>query len=292
MKLCVSCRNSEIKLKYSLKLENGLKNVNNLKIFKCKRCSLVFSNFLDYPDEIDSIYEENYFEKYDTSLKDNPKIKTYKKAIRTINKIKKKKGNLLDLGCGEGNFLVLAKKRGWNCYGVDLSKYATNIAKKRKLNVSNKLLEEIKFKEKYFDVITLWDAIEHLSDLPKVFKELSRILKDDGTIIIRTPNEQSVFHSLAHWIYILSFRTIIFPIKTIYHTDHLYYFSELTLSKVLKKNGFIPKKILMNDQTAMAFEKKHINFLIGIVRAFGKILRKEHALLAFAVKKSRLEVQK
>lgn len=285
MDFCPLCNGKKLKIKYSIKLDKPLKDISYFKILRCCSCKLIFSSLLDYPNQIDSSYEEEYFSKYDTSFKDNQKIKTFKKALNILNETRPGKGKILDFGCAEGNFLVLAKQRGWNAYGLDLSKFAANIARKRGLKVFNKKINDVKFKKESFDVITLWDVIEHLSNLDDIFREFRRILKKDGLLIIRTPNEKSIFHLIAQLSYILSFKIIKLPLKSIYHTDHLYYFSKQTLSKILRKNKFELRKIIMNDQTMMSYKNPIFKLIVGAIRTFGITLGKQHAVLAIAIKK-------
>lgn len=282
---CPLCHNKNLKKKYRLKPEKLLKGIDYFRILKCRNCGIVFSSLLDNPDQVDSGYEQEYFEKYDTSFKNNPKIKTNIDTLNMLERLKPSKGRLLDFGCAEGNFLMLAKRKGWEVCGVDLSKFATEIAKKRGLEVYNKSIQDVKFKNESFDVITLWDTIEHLSDFEKMFKELKRILKKDGLLIIRTPNENSIFHLIAHLSHLLSFKMIKYFMKIIYHTDHFYYFSKKTLSNALNMNGFELKKIIMNDQTEMTYKNPILKLLIGIIRTIGILIGKQHALLAVAVKK-------
>ncbi|MBN1645263.1 class I SAM-dependent methyltransferase [Candidatus Woesearchaeota archaeon] len=285
MNFCPLCNIRKIQVKYTLKLDRSLKDTSYFKIIQCKVCKLVFSSLLDYPEQIDSGYEEEYFSKYDTSFEDNQKTRTFKKALKLLNKAKPKKGKILDFGCAEGNFLVLAKQTGWNVCGIDLSKFAAKIARKRGLNVFNKTINDAKFQKESFDVITLWDVIEHLSNLNDTFKEFKRVLKKDGLLVIRTPNEKSIFHLIAHLSYILSFKKIKFLLNTIYHSDHLYYFSKQTLTKILEKNGFKIRKIIMNDQTTMFYKNPVLKCLVWKIRFFGVLLNKQHAMLAIAIKK-------
>jgi 2-polyprenyl-3-methyl-5-hydroxy-6-metoxy-1,4-benzoquinol methylase len=284
MNSCPVCKSKRIKLRYFLKLNESLGNIVDFKILECNNCNLLFSNLLDYPRQMDSIYEEEYFQKYDSSFKNNPKIRSFQKALDIVGQMRYSSGKLLDFGCAEGNFLILAKKRGWQVYGVELSKFASNIAKKRGLTVFNESIHDVKFQDNFFDVITLWDVIEHLSDLEGIFTEFRRILKKDGLLIIRTPNKNSIFHILANLSYALSFKTVTFPIKTMYHPDHLYYFSRQTLNKTLNKNGFKIKKLIMTDQTTMYSKNKFMKLIIWPIRLIGILLGRQHSLLVMAKK--------
>jgi len=88
----------------------------------------------------------------------------------------KKSGRILDVGCGDGSFLLSFSERGWDTYGVDVSKDACNLAIKRlRRNIFNSELSNCCFPSNYFDVIILNHALEHLSNPNETLKEISII---------------------------------------------------------------------------------------------------------------------
>jgi len=141
------------------------------------------------------------------------------------------KPQVLDIGCATGALLSHLRGRGWHVTGVEISPSGAYAQRERSLDVKTIPLEENNFPSEYFDVIHASHLIEHLND-PKTFlQECFRILKKDGTIFITTPNiagfQARLFGS--------AWRSAIF--------DHLYLFSESTLTKLLKKTGFKKTRI-------------------------------------------------
>ena len=145
--------------------------------------------------------------------------------LRTTKIIKN--GKLLDVGCGTGNFLRKMKKYNMNCYGVEPNDFDKKNAKKHKLKIFHGTLTQAKYQENYFDLITINHVLEHVNNPTRILKELRRILKPNGTIIIRVPQIDSLAHQLfkEYWV----------------HLDiprHLYHYSTTTLKKYAKKTGF------------------------------------------------------
>ena len=134
--------------------------------------------------------------------------------------------SVLDIGCATGALLSDLSSRGWCVTGVEISPCAEYARNTRKLDVRNVPLEENKFSDNSFDVVLASHLIEHLND-PQIFlAEIRRILKDNGFCFITTPNINGFQARLfgSRW------RSAIF--------DHLYLFSDVTLSRMLKNAGF------------------------------------------------------
>jgi len=111
-----------------------------------------------------------------------------KNKLNLINNLQKEKGSLLDIGAGTGEFLNVANKNGWETTGVEPSEKAKSIAISKGVSFA----ENINVLENHsFDVITMWHVLEHVPDIEKQIKELKRLLKPDGTILIAVPNFNS-----------------------------------------------------------------------------------------------------
>jgi 2-polyprenyl-3-methyl-5-hydroxy-6-metoxy-1,4-benzoquinol methylase len=229
-------------------------------VVKCKRCGLVYMNPQLSEKEISNLYNEEYYQgTADYSYQDERKHAKAAKIIhdKRLQVIEKyvKKGRMLDIGCSFGIFLDAARQRGWDAYGVELSKHATGYAKKSlRLNVFNGTLERARFRSNFFDVILMAELIEHLPDPAKTLQECNRILKKGGLLVVQTSNEESLYAKLLgkNWDWFLP--------------GHLYYFSVRTLRNMLQKTGFKVKRIYFGDEIgamvkAKAFfaEKKRVN---------------------------------
>jgi SAM-dependent methyltransferase len=146
-------------------------------------------------------------------------------AERSVQKILRHKngGKLLDIGCATGIFLDAAS-RHFDVEGIELSRWACNETSKRHA-VYNKSLAELDLASKY-DVVTLFGVIEHFTDPAAELKLMYRILKEDGLVVLYTPDISGWLPRLLkkRWWHIMGM--------------HLYYFSASTLENMLETVGF------------------------------------------------------
>ncbi len=153
----------------------------------------------------------------------------YLNGIRRFNK----KGTLLDIGCATGIFLQEAEKKKFDVYGLDVSSYAIKIAKKRfGGRVKKTSIEKSNFPKNHFDVITMFDVIEHLQDPRKVLLTTSNHLKKGGLLVINTGDVDSITAKIQG----KSWHFFIPP-------QHFFYFSKKTLTNLLEQTGFRVIKI-------------------------------------------------
>lgn len=99
-------------------------------------------------------------------------------------------GRWLDAACGMGD--LLTRSNGRARWGVDISDDYLEIARGRYLNVSHAPVERLPFPREFFDLVTATDVLEHVLDLNRAVKELLRVLKPGGILIVRTPNEENL----------------------------------------------------------------------------------------------------
>ena len=111
-----------------------------------------------------------------------------KNKLNLINSLQLHKGKILDIGSGTGDFLSVAKNDGWKTVGIEPSDKAKAIAKSKGVSFVEQTSE---LENHSFDVISMWHVLEHVPDLDKQIKELKRLLKPTGTIIIAVPNFKS-----------------------------------------------------------------------------------------------------
>lgn len=108
--------------------------------------------------------------------------------LKSINQLQKTKGILLDIGAGTGDFLALAKQDGWQIIGTEPNKKAKISAQNKGVSlIDNTVLLE----DHSVDIITMWHVLEHVPNIDNQIKELKRLLKPTGTIIIAVPNFNS-----------------------------------------------------------------------------------------------------
>jgi 2-polyprenyl-3-methyl-5-hydroxy-6-metoxy-1,4-benzoquinol methylase len=136
---------------------------------------------------------------------------------------------LLDVGCGFGYFLKICEKRGFQTYGVDVSNYALREAKKNTQAILCRGCVDLGlgFKNATFDVVTLFDVLEHLESPYWALMECHRILKTEGIIVITTPN-LGAFERVVNRKNWHGFND----------PTHLYLFTKYSLKHLVSKAGF------------------------------------------------------
>jgi predicted SAM-dependent methyltransferase len=218
------------------------------KIVECNNCGLIFTNPRPNKTEIKSYYTSDYYENKDFTITyNNIKIKGAPFVVRSYfkfrNKLERNKlfekvkrvennigrqGKIVDVGCGNGDFLGLMELRDWQCLGIEISDFMSEYAmQKYGIDVFNGELEEANLLPDSVDVITFWHSLEHLYDPIKTLRGSYEILKKNGLIIILVPD-------------IESYEFMVLKEKWP-HLDvprHLYHWSERTLTNLLKKTGF------------------------------------------------------
>ncbi len=113
---------------------------------------------------------------------------TLKKKRNLAAKLQPQKGNVLDVGCGTGDFLHTCMIDGWKATGVEPNENARALAAQKGI-ITVSSLDEVKGR---FDLITLWHVVEHISDLNKTFNKLYNFLEPTGTLLIAVPNHTSL----------------------------------------------------------------------------------------------------
>jgi 2-polyprenyl-3-methyl-5-hydroxy-6-metoxy-1,4-benzoquinol methylase len=125
--------------------------------------------------------------------------------VNLIDNLAQKKGNLMDIGCGTGDFLVACKKNGWNITGIEPNEKARKLGLEKLesssgQNTNGSIFQDIKEYrntvgkdkgETKFDVITLWHVLEHVPAITEYVKELHNLLADNGTLVVAVPNHKS-----------------------------------------------------------------------------------------------------
>lgn len=207
---------------------------DNIDIVRCNVCGLEYSDTAPGPQQLKDLYGEGYFRSggsgtsyFDYLAEEEAMAVNAARRLRHIAKIKPSGGRLLDVGCATGVFLKAASG-SWDAAGVELSVFASSHAREKTgLAVKTGTLKEAAYPDKHFDVITMWDVVEHLPDPAQDLREAGRILKDDGLLVMTTGDAGSFFAKLCgrHW--------------HLYNPkQHLSFFSKKTSALLLEKSGF------------------------------------------------------
>jgi 2-polyprenyl-3-methyl-5-hydroxy-6-metoxy-1,4-benzoquinol methylase len=146
---------------------------------------------------------------------------------------------LLDIGCGNGDFLLQAKPLGWRVVGLEIDPRARAIATARGLNVVEGSLPHTGLPGESFDVVMLNHVIEHVHDPRAVMRELFRLVRPGGKVYLTTPNRRSYGANLFG----PSWRGLEPP-------RHLVLFTPDALVKLVTDGGFVKPEIRVEPEVA------------------------------------------
>lgn len=220
------------------------KNLKSKVIFKnrkytlvsCAVCFLAYLAPMPTPTQIRKIYQQDYFKNNkdlaggygDYQQMEKVLAKESKRKIKFIKKYTDK-NKLLDIGCGLGTFLKIAKSTGFNIAGNDISSYAQRVVK-NELKVPFYPGEVFKasLPKESFDIVTAWDVFEHIPQVNETFQSVAKTLRPGGFLFLTTPNIKS-WDSKVLGKYWYGYKKI---------PEHLIFFSPESIKKLLKANGF------------------------------------------------------
>ena len=158
--------------------------------------------------------------------------------------LRPERGRLLDVGCGAGVFLSLARVRGWDVRGVENSAAASRYAGESVgVEMGEGMLKAVSHESGTFDVVTKWDSIEHVAHPLAVLREVRRIFKPGGYVMLHTPNEAGLLKLIARVCCQATFGLFRYPVTKLYHVCHLYYCTPSTLVLMLERERFKLKEI-------------------------------------------------
>jgi len=201
------------------------------QVVRCRSCSLVYVNPRPDPELIISSYSEA---EDPTFVQQNgDRIKTFRRTIRRVLKgMGKTSGNgmrLLDVGCAGGAFLVAARDAGFEATGVEPSRWMANFGRSTYgLEITDGILRPGMFAAGTFDVVTLWDVIEHVPDPDELLTLIYSLLKPEGWLVVNYPDIGTVAAKMlgTRWPFWLSV--------------HLLYYTRPTIRQQLMRAGFAP----------------------------------------------------
>jgi SAM-dependent methyltransferase len=223
---CALCGGMETALMY-IKTRYG--------IGRCVRCGLIYANPRAPHPKILHRYSRDYFwNEYLPSLGvvdghfDLEQFDLRYRYMLGLLSSASRGRRLLEVGCGAGFFLKAAERAGWQVQGIELSAEASQFAIERlNLPIRRERAEEAPIPPGSFDAAAMFDVIEHLFEPRAVLAAIARALEPGGTLVINTPNVDSLTrHLLGESWAVLS------PL------EHLYYFNEDTLRRLLEATGF------------------------------------------------------
>lgn len=205
-------------------------------------------DYISHTDSKRSLFEKAYHVVKGIALKNK---------LNLINLEQSAKGAILDIGAGTGDFLAVAKQNGWKTTGIEPSPKAKSIAISKGISFVENTTE---LANHSFDVITMWHVLEHVPDLDFQIKELKRLLKPTGTLIVAVPNFKS-FDAKHYGKFWAAYDV---PI-------HFWHFSKKAIELLFAKENMKLKKVLpmkFDSFYVSLLSEKYKNGKMNFIQAF------------------------
>ena len=155
------------------------------RLVRCGACALAYSDPPRRAEVIRSQYERLYALDIAAERLAPRRLAIFSEFFERVPR--RGAARLLDVGCGTGDFLVLAQAGGWQPTGIDVSERAAGHARGRGLDVGT---EWTALRSECFDVVTLWNVVEFIHDPLAMLADVHRVLVPGGCVFVRTPNER------------------------------------------------------------------------------------------------------
>lgn len=203
---------------------------------RCEGCRLEFvSPRLSFEELAEKVYSDNYFPKRDAN--NRPSEETAHYIYRQLGDFERLLGDrrkILDIGCGNGAFLDLAREAGWSIAGADIK--LSSDALKLKCPLWEGRLQEIDFNNERFDLIRLNHVLEHTQDPLQELRICLNLLRPGGILFLSVPNIAGISPRLKSLQSRLGLKSHRWRHYAAMH--HLFFFSPKTLNELVTRAGF------------------------------------------------------
>jgi SAM-dependent methyltransferase len=245
---------------------------------RCTDCGLVFVTPRMGDDDLKrEVYGDSYWKSdkprehgYADYTDDEPLyLKTFQRRRALVEKHCPQRGRVLDIGCAAGYFLRVMQQEAWDTRGIELS---PSIAAEARSHLGPKnvwigTLDDLPddtegFEPASFDLVTMWDVLEHVPNPQALLRQAHAMLRPGGTLILETQNVDSRFANLLgrRWHHYK-------------HQEHLYHFNPSTLQQLLAQGGF---EVVVNTPS---YGGKYVSFSFIAERA-----ARLHGVVSFLLK--------
>jgi len=243
---------------------------NNYTINKCNDCNAYFLAPRPSSERLSQAYDLSYYgekeEKFSSPLVEKVLDFFRNGRSRRVSKYLKSGAKVLDIGCGNGRFLKYLLNYGkYELYGTEMEGNSANRAYKiSEINLKIGSLEQNDFSNNYFDAITLFHVIEHLTEPKQVLEIIEKIIKPRGIVVFSFPN-------------IASLQAIIFKGKWL-HLDpprHLFFFSPRDFINIMQNYGFkvVKKHYFSLEQNPFGAVQSTLNLITNKREVFFESLK-------------------
>lgn len=238
---CPVCGATDYRLRY---------RITRFRVLECVGCDLIYLWERPSEEEIAEMFRllytsgegsvpelKSYYQFCFDDRPENPLVQQYEGHLALVERFKSP-GRILDIGCGTGLFLSVARRRGWEVYGIDGSREATDHAREC-FGIEPWVgdFKDFATQGHTFDVITGWDIIEHAREPLDLLVAMRQCLAPDGLVALSTPNQRSILDLLAGLFYHATGGRLTSALEKFYIEQHFLYYTPDSLRDSLSLAG-------------------------------------------------------
>jgi 2-polyprenyl-3-methyl-5-hydroxy-6-metoxy-1,4-benzoquinol methylase len=218
---CIACLCQQVK---------PLRKFKSQQLVVCNNCGLVFDRRIPSPELL-----TDHYSTYSYSRRKPVSTATQKSFSLLLNQFEsyRQTNNILDVGCGQGDFLIAAKSRGWNVYGSEYSQAAVKLCQEADITMLQGEYYSEAFGNMDFDIVTSFEVLEHTNQPHIMISALLSNLRAGGLFYLTTPN----FNALLRLFEQDQFKILGYP-------EHIALYTPISLYKLLQKYPLKQKKLL------------------------------------------------
>ena len=249
------------------------------ELVECQHCHVVRTEPLLDDDRLGEYYTQSYYgsgeRKFSPFVEALTRCSSFYRAKSLLARVRARQDatrsapvRVLDVGCGRAALLMTLDQLGCECYGVERENFET-LDISQSIRLYRQHLEAVHFESRFFDVVVMWHALEHMSDPAAILAESARILRPGGLLALAVPNFDSFQRRLfgAHW----------------FHLDlprHTHHFGRQTILSSLRETGFriLSTTTFCLEQNPYGFVQSCLNALVpcAIPNTFYSLLKARH----------------
>jgi len=201
------------------------------EVVRCTECGLVYVWPQPTREELEAVYSAGG---YHAEVDEAERRRYFARRLRQIEELAPRRGRVLDVGCSKGCFLEVARDEGWDVAGVELNPHTAEEARAKGLDVHCGGLSDFDASGRFFDVVTLFDLIEHTTDPQATLRGCRRLLRPGGLLVVTTPRIDGLVPRVTYWFFAATLGAWDHPTPP----GHLVQFSRRTLQQMLAQADF------------------------------------------------------
>lgn len=237
------------------------------RIVKCANCGLMYSSPRAKPADQEQIkdYDPEFVKRTvatgrDRYDKEELQVRDYENTRAYLRKAYPKRGRLLEIGSGMGFLLAKFREDGWEVEGIEPNRgFCEFVDEYHGIKASPTILEEADEPANSFDVIVMLHVIEHVPDPLGTLREIYRVLKPGGTLVLETPRYDS-----------LMFKLMRHRERSVSCDGHIYFFTSDSLTAMCRKAGFYVEAV---DYVGRSLNIARLLWNAGVMSKSAKVQR-------------------